>query len=536
MGALLLIGSQCNAELAFGGWSKFRANALNTGLSSNPGPAGGDIDWAYTTGGEISTSPAVAASGTIYIVSRDQYLYALNPDGSMAWRCDINAGAGTSSPALGSDGTIYVGSDDAYLYAINADGTLKWRKGFGAAIQSSPAIALDGTIYFGTNNYRLNAVNPDGSTKWTYPTGNPISSSPAIGPDGTVYVASRDRYIYAINPSGTFKWRFGMTVGSESSPAIGADGTIYCGSDDGKLYAVTSSGALRWSYAIGSMVKSSPAIGPDGAIYTGANDGYLYAVRPDGTLGWRYQTGGAVRSSAAVGSDGIIYFGSQDLFLYSLNPDGSLRWQIQTGGQVNSSPAIGPGGQLYVGSLDRKLYAFKSDQTPPTTPLVTDDGLYSTSPDTLHASWSASDPETGITEYQYAIGTQPGLTDTADWTSAGTATEITRSGLTLTSGTTCYISVKAKNGAGMWSDVGVSDGILVEYTPPSQPAVTDEGAFSASADTLHASWSASDTETGIVEYEYCIGTAPGLSDVASWISAGTSTSGESYRLMTTLIR
>ncbi|MDN5325305.1 MAG: hypothetical protein PWP02_1024, partial [Thermosipho sp. (in: thermotogales)] len=51
-----------------------------------------------------------------------------------------------SSPAIGADGTIYVGSDDDYLYAINPDGSLKW-KIYG--INNSPAIDSDGTIYVG---------------------------------------------------------------------------------------------------------------------------------------------------------------------------------------------------------------------------------------------------------------------------------------------------------------------------------------------------------------------------------------------------
>jgi hypothetical protein len=42
-------------------------------------------------------------------------------------------------------------------------------------------------------------------------------------------------------------------------------------------------------------------------------------------------------------------------------------------------------------------------------------------------------------------------------------------GLNLTVGTTYYFAVKAQNGQGLWSEVGVSDGIIVlgqdEYLP-----------------------------------------------------------------------
>lgn len=100
------------------------------------------------------------------------------------------------------------------------------------------------------------------------------------------------------------------------------------------------------------------------------------------------------------------------------------------------------------------------DATAPTVPIVTDDGAYTRSQNSLHASWTCADPESGITEYAYAIGTSPGATDVVAWTSIGTATQITRPGLELANGKTYYIQVRATNGVGL-SSTGVSDGIKV---------------------------------------------------------------------------
>lgn len=165
-----------------------------------------------------------------------------------------------------------------------------------------------------------------------------------------------------------------------------------------------------------------------------------------------------------------------------------------------------------------------SDNTAPTTPMVTDDGDSTTSATQLHAMWSSSDPESGVAEYQYAIGTSPRGTDVVDWTSAGTDTEVTKTGLSLSWGTTYYFAVKAKNGSGMWSDVGTSNGITVlDATPPTGPVVTDDGDYTTSTTQLHASWSSSDPETGVAEYQYAIGSTPGETDVVDWASAGTDT-------------
>ena len=106
--------------------------------------------------------------------------------------------------------------------------------------------------------------------------------------------------------------------------------------------------------------------------------------------------------------------------------------------------------------------------TPPTTPVVTDDGISTLHQDRLHASWSSSDPESGIAEYQYTITEgAPGGTVIVGWTSAGTNASATVTGLSLGIGKTYFVGVKAKNGVGSWSNVGYSDGIvIVENKPP----------------------------------------------------------------------
>ncbi|MGC8864038.1 MAG: carboxypeptidase-like regulatory domain-containing protein, partial [Armatimonadota bacterium] len=100
------------------------------------------------------------------------------------------------------------------------------------------------------------------------------------------------------------------------------------------------------------------------------------------------------------------------------------------------------------------------DSTPPTTPVVTDDGIYTITTSSIHASWSSSDPQSGISDYQYAVGTTAGGGDVVDWTNAGTATQA-QIGVTLLPNKTYYVSVEATNGVGLTSAVGTSDGITV---------------------------------------------------------------------------
>ncbi|MGH7797316.1 MAG: hypothetical protein ACREQ2_20860 [Candidatus Binatia bacterium] len=122
-------------------------------------------------------------------------------------------------------------------------------------------------------------------------------------------------------------------------------------------------------------------------------------------------------------------------------------------------------------SLVIVLPAFAADKTPPTKPVVSDDGDYTSSFTSLHAKWTSSDPESGLAKYRYQIreGSTSGR-KIVDWTSAGLATEITLNGLSLRNGKAYFIGVKAINREGKQSEAGYSDGITVHTdTPPSPP-------------------------------------------------------------------
>jgi len=174
--------------------------------------------------------------------------------------------------------------------------------------------------------------------------------------------------------------------------------------------------------------------------------------------------------------------------------------------------------------------AFAADTTPPSKPSVTDAGSYTTSTTQLRASWKSSDSESGIAEYQYQIrqdSTSGSIT--VNWISTGTATSVTRTGLNLTPGKKYYFGVKAKNGAGLWSAVGYSNGIKVDTTAPSAPGQPKEGASNDldydgdGSYTVYWS-SASDPESGISAYEIQerIGTS------GTWVTLTSSRSKNDY--------
>ena len=158
------------------------------------------------------------------------------------------------------------------------------------------------------------------------------------------------------------------------------------------------------------------------------------------------------------------------------------------------------------------------DATPPLVPQPpSDEGNYSKKA-VLTFAWSpASDPETGIENYRLQVGTKPRAGDLFDAEVPDVTTKEVTPGK---HGQTYYARIKAKNKAGLWSAyTGSSDGITIDLTPPSAPIVRDDGETTKDAASLHAVWSCQDDESGVVEYQYALGTTPRGGDLLNWTSS-----------------
>jgi outer membrane protein assembly factor BamB len=128
--------------------------------------------WAGITGGDTSSSPAVA-NGVVYIGRSDGKLYAFDAAGGpncFGPYCQPLWSTGRmgflSSPTT-ANGVVYIGSEDFKLYAFDAAGTTRcsgtpktctslWTAITGGAVLSSPTVA-NGAIYVGSDDGKLHA-------------------------------------------------------------------------------------------------------------------------------------------------------------------------------------------------------------------------------------------------------------------------------------------------------------------------------------------------------------------------------------------
>jgi parallel beta-helix repeat protein len=75
----------------------------------------------YRVSNSSWSESALAPDGTIYVSFDDQYLRAVDPNGSIRWVTSLGW-LGGFTMTVGSDGLIYAASDDGYLYVLDPDG------------------------------------------------------------------------------------------------------------------------------------------------------------------------------------------------------------------------------------------------------------------------------------------------------------------------------------------------------------------------------------------------------------------------------
>jgi hypothetical protein len=139
--------------------------------------------------------------------SCDKNLYSVNENGEVNW---IFTSGDTilSSPAIGDDSCIVFGSNDGYLYKLSPDGDKKWSYFAGGKIKSSPIIINDGLILFGNSNNEMVSLDKNGEVTWKYITDAPVSGTAVISRGGQILFGDEGGVLYNLDPLGNLQWYF----------------------------------------------------------------------------------------------------------------------------------------------------------------------------------------------------------------------------------------------------------------------------------------------------------------------------------------
>ncbi|WP_394354355.1 outer membrane protein assembly factor BamB family protein [Haloterrigena gelatinilytica] len=168
------------------------------------------------------------ADGTVYQGGLE--LVALSAvDGERLWSKDF--GNAVTAPPTVTDDACYVPLGDGTVAALERDGALRWRRqvergghGSGMNFVTSPAIA-GGTLYV-TNAWQLAALDAEtGREQWSVETGN---DHPVIA-DGVVYVSGLNAIAAYDGSDGSELWRYrpGATSGGGERVAPVVGGVVF---------------------------------------------------------------------------------------------------------------------------------------------------------------------------------------------------------------------------------------------------------------------------------------------------------------------
>jgi len=421
------------------------------------------------------------------------------------------------------------GGNDGFITKLAPGGaTIAWSSLLGGA---------------GADEVRNFVIGPDGALALV---GN--TTSPAItGFNGVLNGTVRDAFVARVSANGlSLDWGTylgGTDLEDGRGIAVDARGNVYAGGDTFSDDFPSTLGPpfVRTGSSVDGFIVKYDTTTPDGGVVADGpapGDLTFQASTTSLTANWY----GFFDQDAPIANYqyamGLAPFGTQVT-------GGFVDAGLQT--EVNRLSSLGNGVTYYTTvrainaaglSVDRSSNGVTVDATPPDAGAVRDGPP--TGPDRqfqrpgvpIEANWDAwTDPESGITEYEWAIGTASGATNVKPFSSVGLARSAGAM-VATTPGAQYYVLVKALNGARGFS-ARSSDGVTIDGTPPDPGVVNDGPTDGVDIDVqprtalLAANWTGfGDPQSGIDRYEWAIGTTFGGTDTLPFTLVGTATIAE----------
>ncbi|MCA9709891.1 MAG: PQQ-binding-like beta-propeller repeat protein [Myxococcales bacterium] len=263
-------------------------------------------------------------------------------------------------------GSIYVGTRDGYLFALDAvEGEVQWELPMEGAVSGIPVVLPgdDPLLLVGTDNGVLHAIGlDDRKTRWRYETPGRIRNPPVVHQGVVFFVNSRDQ-VYALDlRTGEWRWQYeqelqtdftvhghaGLTFLASTEEGVEL-GTIFACFDNGKVVALAAgSGQSLWISSVappegGDFVDcdSTPLVDEaEGTVYVAGQSTGVFALDlAEGSERWRFPMRAARTLVAAP--DGALVGSSSLEGVFVLERDGSrLRWRSRTDPGVLSTPVL----------------------------------------------------------------------------------------------------------------------------------------------------------------------------------------------------
>lgn len=197
--------------------------------------------------------------------------------------------------AIDANNTMYYITADQALHAIDlATGVQKWAQRLDMDVTNAQPVVVGDTIYLAASNTLSTYRTRSGYRVWTVPLPNEAATPPAVDASGNSYVPTTDGYIYAVNGRGRGIWNQPPRLANAimAQPLI-VGGDLVVGTARGGVYVFNlATGGLKWNYAavpssvnvqqvpVDANVSAHPVV-VGNTLFVLTDDGTLTAFRHD---------------------------------------------------------------------------------------------------------------------------------------------------------------------------------------------------------------------------------------------------------------
>lgn len=252
-------------------------------------------------------------------------------------------------------GTVVVGTRDGWLHAFRPDGTLAWEFEGAGSFGAAPAIEA-GVVYAGSGGGILYAVDlATGKLRWKYEVKEELGTRPVVA-GGLVLVYTLEDNVLAVDAAtGAWRWHHRRDRGEGFTIRGGADvvvrgKTAFAAYSDGTVAALDlANGAPRWERKVspkGKYVDVDSLAIAGGRLFAASYAGAVLALDPDsGKTLWQVELPDATRLAHVDGTLVVVTTKG----VQALSPDtGGRLWSRDFEGGAPASPPLSAGGWLLV--------------------------------------------------------------------------------------------------------------------------------------------------------------------------------------------
>jgi hypothetical protein len=364
-------------------WPILRGDMQGTGRSTYIGPSTSHIKWIKDMPLGIIWGPVIGYNDVLYMGERAitydslNYFFAVSKESSELWNFRTptyfpNYGG----PILLRDSSIYFISGNNYLYALDKYGKMKWSTYLGQYCYLQYPLDKKGNLYVPRQD-TLRIISPEGSIRKIYfpqithtlsfSTGGDTIYVITGGPmgqelPGTLTAAGLEGKIYWTFPLGGVRWGIPLVDNQNNIYFFGSD-TLWANQD--YLYCLKPDGTLRWKYRVNFTEDGySPSMDKDGnivifntAYIDSVQRGIIVSLDYNGHTRWTAVLPGDasanyVSCGVVCDAEGKTYFGSMRPGgnFYCIDSNGKILWTLPLNYEYDSCPAIGSDGTLYIGT------------------------------------------------------------------------------------------------------------------------------------------------------------------------------------------